>query len=118
MHTHTNLYSVKLHAQLAKELQYFAWSMEKTQTVCDTTARDLDRFEHHYDQQGETIEQVKQEIASLKDQLQQAKQKRKHKEHYHVLAKTVNELPSRTQSQKYSLFYILISYLYHMQLIL
>ncbi|RKO89810.1 hypothetical protein BDK51DRAFT_34633 [Blyttiomyces helicus] len=63
-------------------------------------AREVARYEEMQKKIEEQIDQANSDIASLKEQLEEAQKQRKNKLEYDVLAKTITKVPSREESIK------------------
>jgi len=85
---------------ILKELALFEFGIEKARMICDTTEREMSTYNQLFAQREQSIEDVKQEITMLKEQLTQERIIRQNKEQYTQLAKIIAERPPTSVTEK------------------
>lgn len=88
------------HKQFLKDLALYEFGMSKIQVVADTSLREVQAYKSLQADLQSEMEKTSAEIEKLKERVAHERIVRKNKEEYTVLAKTVEHLPSRKQTEK------------------
>mmetsp|Transcript_44055 Transcript_44055/g.104331 ORF Transcript_44055/g.104331 Transcript_44055/m.104331 type:complete len:217 (-) Transcript_44055:25-675(-) len=83
-----------------KDAELYKFSMGKIQVVADTSEREVDAYKEVQDKLKEQMVQTEGEIEKLKDRVAHERVVRKNKEEYATLAKQVETLAPRKQTEK------------------
>jgi THO complex subunit 7 len=86
--------------ELVRELEQYQYSHERTSLISAACLREAKNYQKSFGETENEINVVKQDIVSLKQELEKQKVIRKNKEEYDAIAKLINELPSRETLQK------------------
>ncbi|CAD6223003.1 GSCOCG00005345001-RA-CDS [Cotesia congregata] len=87
-----------LHERILASLAQCEFAQKKSHFMSAMSQDELKNYKKLYDDIGTEIEQAKQDIETTKAELQEAKQIRKNRIEYDVLAKVINEQPDRKET--------------------
>ncbi|CAD6223001.1 GSCOCG00005344001-RA-CDS [Cotesia congregata] len=87
-----------LHKRILASLAQCEFAQKKSHFMSSMSQDELKNYKKLYDDIGTEIEQAKQDIETTKAELQEAKQIRKNRIEYDVLAKVINEQPDRKKT--------------------
>ncbi|KAH0540366.1 THO complex subunit 7 homolog [Cotesia glomerata] len=87
-----------LHERILASLAQSEFAQKKSRFVSAMSQDELKNYKKLYEDIGIEIEQAKQDIETTKAELQEAKQIRKNRIEYDVLAKVINEQPDRRKT--------------------
>ncbi|KAH0540457.1 THO complex subunit 7 homolog [Cotesia glomerata] len=87
-----------LHERILASLAQCEFAQKKSRFMSAMSQDELKNYKKLYDDIGTEIEQAKQDIETTKAELQEAKQIRKNRIEYDVLAKVINEQPNRKET--------------------
>jgi hypothetical protein len=128
LHTVLTTFSSKIYLDLMKELEVFEYSLQRSHLLIHTIHREAQNYETLFQEKGpffllsfcslishhihelclmcccccleNEIQQVRNEITSLKQKLEEQRKIRKYREEYDTFSKIVNEHPSRTATKR------------------
>ncbi|CAD6208609.1 GSCOCG00010589001-RA-CDS [Cotesia congregata] len=87
-----------LHERILASLAQSEFAQKKSRFVSAMSQDELKNYKKLYEDIGIEIEQAKKDIETTKAELQEAKQIRKNRIEYDVLAKVINEQPDRRKT--------------------
>ena len=85
-------------AAFLKELHMFEFEVDKAKRIRTANHRELENYAKKQSGVEQKITQTTADIAQLKQELQEARTERKHKEEYDLVARKILELPSRQET--------------------